>query len=279
MSESTGHIRPGKTHRLRPHRRIVAWRAAAYHPPDHRLLVHPLCFIRPGRRHVLTAVLAFAVGVVAWLIAASLATGGFEAYFSATSRPIRMEVRQTRRVGARHADQRLLFAVPGCDARRLAWSGLRANASDHEPYRKARGSRAVRDSALCHLRLAQRSQGVARPYMIASAVNLLMLFILLPIRHLRYFLPFCLIVGWSVSGYLALLRRPPVRAVGASGPVCRHRVALVLPRRHHCQGPTAGRRSRLGQGKPSGHPPLFRFTSAACRRLSARRRNEIGAKV
>ena len=57
------------------------------------------------------------------------------------------------------------------------------------------------------------SKDVARPYLIASAVYLLMLFILLPVRHLRYFLPLSLVVGWSVSGYRALFRRPAVRAL------------------------------------------------------------------
>jgi hypothetical protein len=56
------------------------------------------------------------------------------------------------------------------------------------------------------------SKAVARPYIVASALYLLILFILLPTRHLRYFLPFALIVGWSVSGYLELFRRPMVRA-------------------------------------------------------------------
>ena len=56
------------------------------------------------------------------------------------------------------------------------------------------------------------SKSIARPYLIASAVYLLMLFIMLPVRHLRYLLPLSLVVGWSVSGYLALFRRPLVRA-------------------------------------------------------------------
>ena len=56
------------------------------------------------------------------------------------------------------------------------------------------------------------SKNVARPYMLACAVSLLMLFILLPVRHLRYFLPLALIVGWSISGCLAQFERPLVRA-------------------------------------------------------------------
>ena len=56
------------------------------------------------------------------------------------------------------------------------------------------------------------SKNVARPYMLACAVSLLMLFILLPVRHLRYFLPLALIVGWSISGCLAQFERSLVRA-------------------------------------------------------------------
>ena len=69
------------------------------------------------------------------------------------------------------------------------------------------------------------SKEVARPYLIASVVYLLMLFILLPVRHLRYFLPLSLVVGWSVSGYLALFRRPVVRALALAA----FAVLTVLP--------------------------------------------------
>jgi hypothetical protein len=55
------------------------------------------------------------------------------------------------------------------------------------------------------------SKAVARPYIIGSAVYLLMLFVMLPTQHLRYFLPFCLIVGWSVAGFVELFGRPLVR--------------------------------------------------------------------
>jgi len=54
---------------------------------------------------------------------------------------------------------------------------------------------------------------VARPYILASFIYLVMLFILLPVGHLRYFLPLSLIVGWAVSGYLALFVKPVFRAV------------------------------------------------------------------
>jgi len=54
---------------------------------------------------------------------------------------------------------------------------------------------------------------LARPYILASAVYLLMLFLLLPIGHQRYFLPFVPIVGWAVPGFLGLFRRPRVRGI------------------------------------------------------------------
>src|SRR5262249_8935524 len=57
------------------------------------------------------------------------------------------------------------------------------------------------------------SRSIARRYLIASAVYLLMLFVLLPVRHLRYVLPLCLVIGWSVSVYLALFHRSVVRAI------------------------------------------------------------------
>ena len=54
---------------------------------------------------------------------------------------------------------------------------------------------------------------MARPYLIASGLYLLMLFLLLPTQHQRYFLPFSLIVAFAVAGVLVLFRRPAVRAV------------------------------------------------------------------
>ena len=90
-----------------------------------------------------------------------------------------------------------------------------------------------------------------------------MLFIMLPVRHLRYFLPLSLVVGWSVSGYLALFRRPVVRASAlvvllAVSPCC-----LRSSWSGVWQSPAAGCRSRLGQGKPSDRDPLFRVAAAA----------------
>src|SRR5262245_54256424 len=113
-----------------------------------------------------------------------------------------MEVRPVWRVGARHADHRRIFIGADSRADRLPWVSLRADAS-----RATRGGRSPHHRALCRLCLA-RSR-----YPIASAVYLLMLFVLLPVRHLRYVLSLCLVVGWSVSVYLALFHRSVVRAI------------------------------------------------------------------
>jgi hypothetical protein len=56
------------------------------------------------------------------------------------------------------------------------------------------------------------AKAIARPYMAASAVYLFMLFVLLPAENQRYFLPFSLIVGWSVTGLFTLPHRPLIRA-------------------------------------------------------------------
>jgi hypothetical protein len=52
------------------------------------------------------------------------------------------------------------------------------------------------------------AKDVAQPYIAASVVYLLMLFILLPPENQRYFLPLSLIVGWSVPGLFTLPHKP-----------------------------------------------------------------------
>jgi len=72
------------------------------------------------------------------------------------------------------------------------------------------------------------------------------------------FLPFTLIVSWSVSGYLALFRRPV--GVRAAAPVVLAAVT-VLPSFFLVGGLAKvppGRRSGLDQGAASSRSPLFR---------------------
>jgi 4-amino-4-deoxy-L-arabinose transferase-like glycosyltransferase len=164
-------------------------------------------------RHVLTAVLAFAVGIAAWLIPACFATGGAQIYWTATVGQFewRFGGPGVSVLGTPITGQYLF-------ARALALIGSLGQAfapmhltTSHIARRAALGLLIVVPYVVFAWRGASRS--IARPYLIASAVYLLMLFILLPVRHLRYFLPFSLVVGWSVSGYLALFHRPVVRAL------------------------------------------------------------------
>ena len=164
-------------------------------------------------RHFLTAVLAFAVGIAAWLIPATIATGGPQIYWTAT-------VGQFEWRFGRPGVSVLGTPITGeyLFARVLALIGSIGQAfgpmhltTSHIARRAALGLLIIVPYIVFAWRGASKT--IARPYLIASAVYLLMLFILLPVRHLRYFLPLSLVVGWSVSGYLALFRRPVVRAL------------------------------------------------------------------
>jgi len=163
--------------------------------------------------HVLTAVLAFAIGIAVWLIPASIATGGPEIYWSATvgqfewrfGRP-GVSVLGTPITGA-YLFARVLALIGSLGQ---AFGPMHLSTS-HIARRAAIGLLIIVPYVVLAWRGASKT--VARPYLIASAVYLLMLFILLPVRHLRYVLPLSLIIGWSVSGYLALFRRPVVRAI------------------------------------------------------------------
>jgi 4-amino-4-deoxy-L-arabinose transferase-like glycosyltransferase len=164
--------------------------------------------------HVLTAVLAFALGVAMWLIPAAVATGGFETYFLATVG--QFEWRYGRPgvsvLGTPLSGSYLLsrvFKLVGSLGQAFAPMHL---TTGHVVRRAALGLLVIAPYAVFAWRSA--SKAIARPYMIASALYLLTLFIMLPTGHLPYFLPFSLIVGWSVSGYLILFRRPMVRAAG-----------------------------------------------------------------
>jgi 4-amino-4-deoxy-L-arabinose transferase-like glycosyltransferase len=165
-----------------------------------------------GTAPVVTAALAFLIGVMLWLIPASLATGGVETYLHATIGQFEWRFGRpgVSVLGSSMSGEYLLSRAAA-----LVGSIGQAFAPMH-----LTASNIARRMAIALLVIAfyvvfawrSPSKDVARPYMLASAVYLLMLFILLPTRHLRYFLLFSLIVGWSVSGYLAQFRRPVVRA-------------------------------------------------------------------
>lgn len=163
-------------------------------------------------RHVVTAVLAFAAGAALWLIPASVATGGAETYLTATIGQFKWRIGKP--------DASILGSPIGAAylltrAASLLGSLGQAFAPMHLPASEL-GRRALFALLVITLYVAfawrGASKDVARPYILAGAVYLLMLFILLPVASLRYFLPFSLVVGWAVPGYLALFRRPVVRA-------------------------------------------------------------------
>jgi hypothetical protein len=162
--------------------------------------------------HVLAAALAFLAGAVVWLVPAALATGGLQAYFSATVGQFEWRFGRpgVSVLGAPISLSYLLSrAAALIGSLGQAFAPMHLTASN-VPVRTALALLIV----VFYVVFAWRSpsKDVARPYMIASAIYLVMLFIMLPTRHLRYFLPFALIVGWAVSGYLAVFRRPLVRA-------------------------------------------------------------------
>jgi hypothetical protein len=165
---------------------------------------------RPVRAaQVWTAVAGVAAGVAAWLIPASFATNGLDAYLSACLAQFeyRLDKPSVSVLGAPLSASYLLTRA----SHLIGWLG-----QNFAPLHIT-NSKQVTFGLLVlapHLYFAWRSDSkvIARPYIIASAVYLLMLFILLPTNHQRYFLPFCLIVGFAVSGVLALFRRPIIRA-------------------------------------------------------------------
>ena len=108
---------------------------------------------------------------------------GFPVYIAGPA--CRCSARRSRRISVRAG------SLPD----RLAWASLRTDASHHKPRRTTRGARAPHHRAYVVFAWRGASKEVARPYLIASAVYRLMLFIMLPVRHLRYPLPLSLVIG------------------------------------------------------------------------------------
>ena len=163
--------------------------------------------------HVLTAVLALAVGIAAWLVPACLASGGPQTYWTATLGQFEWRL---GRPGVSVLGTPITFEYWFARGLNLIGSVGQAFAPMH-----LTADHIARRAAISLLIIAfyviyawrSPSKEVARPYIIASSIYLVMLFILLPVRHLRYFLPLTLIVGWAVSGYLAMFAKPVFRAM------------------------------------------------------------------
>ncbi len=154
--------------------------------------------------------LSFLAGVLAWLVPAALATGGFETYFSACL--AQFQYRLDRPAVSVLGGPLSLSYLATRAAALLGWLGQNFAPAHITNSRQAALGLFV---LAPYVYFAWRSPAkpVARPYLIASGLYLLMLFLLLPTQHQRYFLPFTLIVAFAVTGVLVLFRRPVIRAV------------------------------------------------------------------
>jgi 4-amino-4-deoxy-L-arabinose transferase-like glycosyltransferase len=230
-----------------------------------------------GATHVLTAAVAFLAGVVAWLIPASMATGGIETYLHAT-------VGQFEWRFGRPGVSVLGTSISGSyllsRAAALIGSLGQAFAPMHLTASNAArrvGIGLVVIALYAFFAWRSPSKNVARPYMLACAVYLLMLLILLPVRHavLLAARAHRRLVGLWLPGAVpeaAGTRRGP------RGPHCGHCAALVLSGRRSHQSSAAGRGTRLGKGEPPSGDPLFGPASPARGLLLARRRLQSGAE-
>lgn len=175
--------------------------------------------------HVLTALLGLALGIAAWLVPACSATGGAQTYWTATVGQFEWRL---GRPGVSVLGTPITFDYWLARALNLTGSVGQAFApmhlsADHIARRAAISLFIIGFFAVFAWR--SPSKDVARPYVVASFIYLAMLFILLPVGHLRYFLPLSLIVGWAVSGYLAMFANPVFRIAALAAPLA----VTVLP--------------------------------------------------
>lgn len=166
--------------------------------------------------HFLTAAVSFAVGVAAWLIPTSWATGGLQEYLSACLSQFVWRL-----------DKPAVSVLGGpLNGEYLLWRGAELLGSLGQTFAPLdiTTHRAVSRAALglavllpyIYFAWQGKSKGVARPYIAASAVYLVVLYIVLIVEHQRYFLPFSFILGWSLPGFLALFSsRVRIMAIAA----------------------------------------------------------------
>jgi Protein O-mannosyl-transferase TMEM260-like len=162
---------------------------------------------------LLTAVLSFLAGELAWLAPAAVATGGFDTYVSACLAQFQYRLDRPA-VSVLGASVSLSYLAARAAAL-ISWLG-----QNFAPLHITKSRQAALGLFVLapYVYFAWRSPAkpVARPYLIASGLYLLMLFVLLPTQHQRYFLPFTLIAGFAVAGVLVLFRRPVVQAVATA---------------------------------------------------------------
>ncbi len=188
--------------------------------PHFTLLILAYWFFR-GRagtieaRPLLIVLLSFLFGVAVWLLPAAYATGGLETYFRSCLTQFQWRFNKP-------AACALVWPL---DFRHLASRAIgllgeigQAIAPRH--ITKSDLSRRVVLSLFIiipYVFFAWRSPAapVARPYLRASAIYLVMLFLLLPVQHQRYLLPLTPILGWAAGGVVTLFRKPLRKAIAS----------------------------------------------------------------
>ena len=205
--------RSRQTDRLRSHRRAVARGATAFHAYHCRLLVHPRGYGAHYRRQACLDGGGRLRGGCGAVADTGLARNRRPRnLFHRHGRPVQVALRPPSCLGAWQPGRRLCLVRPRHHPHRLGRPGLRTDASSREPPWQARAVRALGGHAISRARVAQPFQG--RGAALHARLRSLSSH---DLHHaaggdLRYFLPFSLIVGWSVPAYLALFRRPAVRA-------------------------------------------------------------------
>ena len=217
-------------------------------------------------------------GSLAWLVPACLASGGPQTYWTATVGQFEWRL---GRPGVSVLGTPITFEYWFARGLNLIGSVGQAFApmhltADHIARRAAMSLLIIAFYVVFAWR--SPSKDVARPYILASSIYLVMLFILLPVRHLRYFLPLSLIVGWAVSGYLTMFVEPVLRAVALAALLA----VTVLPSfflvGQLTRTSAACLITRLGQIEPAGGYPLFGPAPPPRILLLARRRRESRAE-
>jgi hypothetical protein len=171
---------------------------------------------RAEARPVLTTALAFLLGVAIWLVPAAFATGGFETYFTMCLRQFEWRINKPTAsvlvwpINPEHLATRAIALLGEIG---------QAFAPRHITNENLAGRTVVSLAVILpYAYFAWRgpARTIARPYMLAAAIYLAMLFLLLPVQHQRYLLPLALILGWAAAGVLSFFRRPTRKVIAAS---------------------------------------------------------------
>jgi hypothetical protein len=145
-------------------------------------------------------VVSFVIGLLLWLLPTAFVVGGIGEYFGSAygqftgmARPIHIDVASTMTFDA------FTHRIEGF----VVWIARTIGPTDLESSTFG----LVIIGIYVGLCWFSPNQSTARPYLVALLAYLLMLFALLPAENQRYFLPIACVVGWALSGAMALLQR------------------------------------------------------------------------